>query len=388
MKDRAELYQEIKKFFKQEVEPLLKKYEKERKEDMLPVLLQHTCIITTLLGFLGSFIFPYLILLSIISGIILISYCAFSKNKKIKKVTVAGQTTYYLDIEDDYEMILKRQLMPKFLQIFESNLKWHKYNDTAGSPQNCNLQLDKLEIFAQSCIKTFDDIIYGHELDVPTDIIETKLGVGLNNISTVATGVFAVQFIPFVVIVVVIGLFLLATVFPWILPFLVLGTLLAPIIVPIVLISRAKKAVENSRSVILRFKIPKRIKAHTVIFEKQYAFKPKNKIKPFQKIVLEDIEFEKRFDTYSTNQVEARYLLTTLFMKRFENLKTSFKAKNIRAEFTGEELIVLIQVDKDMFQMGSITKETTFSTFIDMANEICSVLAISKQLNLDSKTGL
>ena len=63
-------------------------------------------------------------------------------------------------------------------------------------------------------------------------------------------------------------------------------------------------------------------------------------------------------------------------------------AKNIRAEFTGEELIVLIQVDKDMFQMGSITKETTFSTFIDMANEICSVLAISKQLNLDSKTGL
>lgn len=388
MKDRAELYQEIKIFFKQEAEPLLKKYEKERKEDMLPVLLQRTCIITTLLGFLGGFIFRYLIILSFISGIILILYCAFSKNKKIKKVTVAGQTTYYLDIEDDYEMILKRQLMPKFLQIFESNLKWHKYNDTAGSPQNYNLQLDKLEIFAQSCIKTFDDIIYGHELDVPTDIIETKLGVGLNNISTVATGVFAVQFIPFVVIGVVIGLFLLATVFPWILPFLVLGILLAPIIVPIVLIRRAKKAVENSRSVILRFKIPKRIKAHTVIFEKQYAFKPKNKIKPFQKIVLEDIEFEKRFDTYSTNQVEARYLLTTLFMKRFENLKTSFKAKNIRAEFTGEELIVLIQVDKDMFQMGSITKETTFSTFIDMANEICSVLAISKQLNLDSKTGL
>lgn len=388
MKDRAELYQEIKIFFKQEAEPLLKKYEKERKEDMLPVLLQRTCIITTLLGFLGGFIFRYLIILSFISGIILILYCAFSKNKKIKKVTVAGQTTYYLDIEDDYEMFLKRQLMPKFLQIFESNLKWHKYNDTAGSPQNYNLQLDKLEIFAQSCIKTFDDIIYGHELDVPTDIIETKLGVGLNNISTVATGVFAVQFIPFVVIGVVIGLFLLATVFPWILPFLVLGILLAPIIVPIVLIRRAKKAVENSRSVILRFKIPKRIKAHTVIFEKQYAFKPKNKIKPFQKIVLEDIEFEKRFDTYSTNQVEARYLLTTLFMKRFENLKTSFKAKNIRAEFTGEELIVLIQVDKDMFQMGSITKETTFSTFIDMANEICSVLAISKQLNLDSKTGL
>lgn len=384
MKDRAELYQEIKKFFKQEAEPLLKKYEKERKEDMLPVLLFRTCLITFSICILDCFIFPFFFVLAFILGIILLVYCNFSKNKKIRKVSGG----YSLDIENDYEMIIKRELMPKFLQIFESNLKWHKYNDTAGSPQNYNLQLDKLEIFAQSCIKTFDDIIYGHELDVPTDIIETKFGVGLNNISTVATGVFAVQFIPFVVIGVVIGLFLLATVFPWILPFLVLGILLAPIIVPIVLIRRAKKAVENSRSVILRFKIPKRIKAHTVIFEKQYAFKPKNKIKPFQKIVLEDIEFEKRFDTYSTNQVEARYLLTTLFMKRFENLKTSFKAKNIRAEFTGEELIVLIQVDKDMFQMGSITKETTFSTFIDMANEICSVLAISKQLNLDSKTGL
>ncbi len=386
MKDRAELYQEIKFFFKQEAEPLLKKYEKERKEDMLPVLLQRTCIITTLLGFLGGFIFRYLIILSFISGIILILYCAFSKNKKIKKVTVAGQTTYYLDIEDDYEMILKRQLMPKFLQIFESNLKWHKYNDTAGSPQNYNLQLDKLEIFAQSCIKTFDDIIYGHELDVPTDIIETKLGVGQNNIFTIIGVVFAVGFLPFALLILIIIAFALQN--PWILLFLVLGVLLAIIIVPIALACRTKKAIENSRSVILRFKIPKRIKAHTVIFEKQYAFKPKSKDEHFQKIILEDIEFEKKFNTYSTNQVEARYLLTTLFMKRFENLKTSFKAKNIRAEFIGKELIVLIQVDKDMFQMGSITKETTFSTFIDMANEICSVLAISKQLNLDSKTGL
>lgn len=386
MKDRAELYQEIKIFFKQEAEPLLKKYEKERKEDMLPVLLQRTCIITTLLGFLGGFIFRYLIILSFISGIILILYCAFSKNKKIKKVTVAGQTTYYLDIEDDYEMILKRQLMPKFLQIFESNLKWHKYNDTAGSPQNYNLQLDKLEIFAQSCIKTFDDIIYGHELDVPTDIIETKLGVGQNNIFTIIGVVFAVGFLPFALLILIIIAFALQN--PWILLFLVLGVLLAIIIVPIALACRTKKAIENSRSVILRFKIPKRIKAHTVIFEKQYAFKPKSKDEHFQKIILEDIEFEKKFNTYSTNQVEARYLLTTLFMKRFENLKTSFKAKNIRAEFIGKELIVLIQVDKDMFQMGSITKETTFSTFIDMANEICSVLAISKQLNLDSKTGL
>lgn len=382
MKDRAELYQEIKKFFKQEAEPLLKKYEKERKEDMLPVLLFRTCLITFSICILGCFIFPFLFVLAFILGIILLVYCNFSKNKKIRKVSGG----YSLDIENDYEMIIKRELMPKFLQIFESNLKWHKYNDTAGSPQNCNLQLDKLEIFAQSCIKTFDDIIYGHELDVPTDIIETKLGVGLNNISTVATGVFAVQLIPFGVIALIIISAVLNQM--WIITWLILGILLTIIIGPIVLISRAKKAVENSRSVILRFKIPKRIKAHTVIFEKQYAFKPKNKIKPFQKIVLEDIEFEKRFDTYSTNQVEARYLLTTLFMKRFENLKTSFKAKNIRAEFTGEELIVLIQVDKDMFQMGSITKETTFSTFIDMANEICSVLAISKQLNLDSKTGL
>ena len=291
-----------------------------------------------------------------------------------------------MDIEDDYEMILKRQLMPKFLQIFESNLKWHKYNDTAGSPQNYNLQLDKLEIFAQSCIKTFDDIIYGHELDVPTDIIETKLGVGQNNIFTIIGVVFAVGFLPFALLILIIIAFALQN--PWILLFLVLGVLLAIIIVPIALACRTKKAIENSRSVILRFKIPKRIKAHTVIFEKQYAFKPKSKDEHFQKIILEDIEFEKKFNTYSTNQVEARYLLTTLFMKRFENLKTSFKAKNIRAEFIGKELIVLIQVDKDMFQMGSITKETTFSTFIDMANEICSVLAISKQLNLDSKTGL
>ena len=38
MKDRAELYQEIKKFFKQEVEPLLKKYEKERTKQATSII--------------------------------------------------------------------------------------------------------------------------------------------------------------------------------------------------------------------------------------------------------------------------------------------------------------------------------------------------------------
>ncbi len=75
-------------------------------------------------------------------------------------------------------------------------------------------------------------------------------------------------------------------------------------------------------------------------------------------------------------------------MKRFEDIKTSFTAKNIRAEFKDDELVILIETGKDLFQMGAVTKETTMATFSVMLSEIYSTLAIANQLNLDSQTGL
>lgn len=387
MKNRAELYQNIKKFYKEEAKPLLEKYEKERKEDFQVIKVQRICLACVIIGIFGSVIMPALFILGFASAIALSIYYKFSKNERVKTEQRGKHSVTYLDIEADYEMSIKRVLMTKFLQLFEENLKWHKHDDIKSPTVYEDLLLDNLEIFTQTDIITFDDIIFGQDLEVPTDIIETRYGIDSKNTPKLLIGVLFVFFvIPAIILMLTTVAVFTENIILFLLPFLLIGLFIVTALTKFIHTNMISK--KFAQNIILRFKIPKRIKAHTVIFEKEHVFNQKNKKEHFEKIILEDVIFEKRFNTYSTNQVEARYLLTTAFMKRFKELKTSFKANNIRAEFTSEELIIILQVDKDMFQMGNISKETSISTFLDMANEISSVLEVSKQLNLDSKTGL
>jgi hypothetical protein len=55
----------------------------------------------------------------------------------------------------------------------------------------------------------------------------------------------------------------------------------------------------------------------------------KNKPK-LEEIKLEDPEIRKNFVVYSTDQVEARYLLTPSFIQRFKRLKTAYGTKKIK----------------------------------------------------------
>lgn len=48
---------------------------------------------------------------------------------------------------------------------------------------------------------------------------------------------------------------------------------------------------------------------------------------PLHKVILEDPKFNRRFNVYSSNQVEARYLVTPLFMELLNNLNASFGVK-------------------------------------------------------------
>ena len=75
-----------------------------------------------------------------------------------------------------------------------------------------------------------------------------------------------------------------------------------------------------------------------------------------EKIILEDSKFNKKFDVYSSNQVEARYLVSPLFMEKFYNLKTVFGAKNIRCSFFDNNLMIAIETNKDLFEIGSLFK--------------------------------
>lgn len=70
-----------------------------------------------------------------------------------------------------------------------------------------------------------------------------------------------------------------------------------------------------------------------------------------RRVKLENPAFEKRFDTYSTDQVEARYLLTPGMMERLLALDDRFPGK-ITLSFVDSRIVVAIPDAKDHFETG------------------------------------
>lgn len=141
----------------------------------------------------------------------------------------------------------------------------------------------------------------------------------------------------------------------------------------------------------IKMDLNKRFLGHTIVFEDN-LFKSllTQTLHPsMEKVELEDPEFNKMFDVYTQDQVEARFILTTTFIERFKNLRAVYKSKNIRASFLNNSILIALPCKKDMFLLGKLTKPIVDAgEFQLLFEEFVAVLSLAELLNLDSKTGL
>lgn len=84
-------------------------------------------------------------------------------------------------------------------------------------------------------------------------------------------------------------------------------------------------------------------------------------------------EFEDEFTVYSTDQVEARYLVHPTYVERLIELERAFSGKKIRTLFHQGELTVVLETD-NMFESGNMDAsrdremvETCLAQFMSMA---------------------
>ena len=104
---------------------------------------------------------------------------------------------------------------------------------------------------------------------------------------------------------------------------------------------------------------------------------------------LEDVDFKKKYFAYSSDQVEGRYLITTAFMLRFQNLQRAFGNSNVKCSFYNNRLMFAISTNKNLFEIGSIHKPLTdFKVVEKCLDEIISILLIIDYLKLNQKIGL
>ena len=154
---------------------------------------------------------------------------------------------------------------------------------------------------------------------------------------------------------------------------------------------KGKKAVFNG--VIAKISVNKKFSSKTVIRADKGSFGDwvsGRKLPENQEVVrLEDPKFDKLFNVYSNDQIEARYLLTTTFMERLIEVEKAFGSKKIECSFYKQSLVMAIHLKKDWFEPGPITEIEDFQD--DSKNllaDINSIFNICDTLQMDSEIRL
>ncbi len=128
------------------------------------------------------------------------------------------------------------------------------------------------------------------------------------------------------------------------------------------------------RGQLLRVAFPQNFLGRTIVLRDAGMFNAfLNLGTKLQRVGLVDPTFEKIFEVFSTDQVEARYLLTPTFMERLLELETLLKGKKARAAFAEGDLLVAIE-GGNLFEPGSMFKPLAdFARVEKVLKEIQSV---------------
>ncbi|MBR1825261.1 MAG: DUF3137 domain-containing protein [Alphaproteobacteria bacterium] len=138
------------------------------------------------------------------------------------------------------------------------------------------------------------------------------------------------------------------------------------------------------------FEMNKNFKGRTVVLkDKGTIGNAFTKIQGLQTVRLEDSLFEKYFEVYSDDQIEARYLLTTAFMERMLKLRDLYDGNSIQFCFYRNKLLLAIPTRQDMFEANSFFRSNLNKKRIDLVFEqFFTVFSIVKLLKLNQHIGM
>lgn len=95
-----------------------------------------------------------------------------------------------------------------------------------------------------------------------------------------------------------------------------------------------------------------------------------------ERVGLVDPKFERIFEVWGTDQVEARYLVHPVMMERLLELETALRGKRIRCAFEGDDLLIAVE-GGNLFEPGDLFKPLVDPTRARrIVNEIAGVVRV------------
>lgn len=102
-------------------------------------------------------------------------------------------------------------------------------------------------------------------------------------------------------------------------------------------------------------------------------------------VELEDPEFETMFQVFSSDQVEARFVLTTAFMERLlslARLRSPNGTPKVQCVFENKTLVISIPCSQNLFEPGSISKSALqvddLHIFLEQMKEVFELVDVLK----------
>ena len=99
------------------------------------------------------------------------------------------------------------------------------------------------------------------------------------------------------------------------------------------------------------------------------------------RVRLEDPEFERVFDVFSDDQVEARYILQPAFMQRLLDLDRHLGSGNLALAFKEQEVWIALVQKGDSFQLGGLMKGYNRQSVAEFFKGLADLFHLIEELN-------
>lgn len=137
---------------------------------------------------------------------------------------------------------------------------------------------------------------------------------------------------------------------------------------------------------LIQIDMKKRFTGKTIILPEYDV--SRNKIANLQEVKLEDPDFSKKYKVYSTDQVEARYIMTTAFIERFKKIESIYSSHEVKANFENNCVLFAISTH-NMFEIVDLaTPLDKTSNYEKFFLEFCALFELINELKLNQNIGL
>lgn len=138
----------------------------------------------------------------------------------------------------------------------------------------------------------------------------------------------------------------------------------------------------------IRFDFHKRFFGQTLVKRDAgfFNFFGKMTMGELERAKLESSNFEKKFEVYTSDQVEARFLLTPDMMQRLVDLEDVFGGKDLRCAFDGGEMLIALE-GANLFEPGSMfTPLDNPARTRELLNDFAAVFHLLDEVNRGRRT--